>query len=316
MELSLFYRVFWVFAVQEREEAVKHRTELQSRDFVGRSIAGHERRLSGHSAKETPGPGKKLARLAVLDAGLSQPVLSRVEDAGEPGYQFAGPVRVHAWSFDKNKIGRTEEIDADSQKNNLDKVAEQHVGGEDESPSEFERDGDDEHVHQIEGVAHASGERDPLGAEDLTRNRSAEGCKVGKEDEWRQEKRNLFAGDGEDGDPDDDADEIPPATDLRLGAGGANVGQQKTNHEELQLAGQVPGGLAVRGGLKDDAGEDERNHDTATNDCGRNHVEAAKQRREYIELHLHFEAPGYEVDRNEGEKVVQIDDVSEQRQDQ
>ena len=55
MELSLFYRVLRVFAVQEREEAVKDRTALQSGDFVDRLIAGHERRLRGHSAKATPG---------------------------------------------------------------------------------------------------------------------------------------------------------------------------------------------------------------------------------------------------------------------
>src|ERR1700753_1206242 len=68
------------------------------------------------------------------------------------------PAGVHAWAFDQNEVRRTEEINARSQEEELNKITQRQAGLRDEAASESESSGDDQHVHQVEGVAHASGE--------------------------------------------------------------------------------------------------------------------------------------------------------------
>lgn len=235
---------------------------------------------------------------------------------GELCEELAGPVRVHARSLDEDEVRRAKEIDTGAEQDELDEVAKRQAGGRDEAASEAGGGGDDEHVHEVEGVAHASSESDPRSAEYLASDGAVEGREVGEKDEGWQNVVEIVGWDDKDRDPYDRTDKIPPAAGSRFSARGAEIGQEESDKKVLKLAGQVPGCQALEIDADQGAGKDHRDDDAATKSGGTDGVEEPEQRREDVELYLDLQTPGNEVEGLSRHKVSQIDDVRQERRDQ
>jgi hypothetical protein len=93
--------------------------------------------------------------------------MTRTAYARELCGELVGPFGVHARPLDEDEVGSAEEIDTRSEEDGLNEKAERETGQDEEVSSEFERNGDDQHVHEVKGVAHATGEGDPGNTENL-----------------------------------------------------------------------------------------------------------------------------------------------------
>jgi hypothetical protein len=109
----------------------------------------------------------------------------------EASGQLPGPVGVHAWPLDENKVSRTEAKDADPKRNNLEEKAYRDAGRNNKTAGDLEGRRDDENVHEVEGVAHTASESDPSGLEETPGDGAIEGGKISWEHEKRKRKRDI-----------------------------------------------------------------------------------------------------------------------------
>ena len=133
----------------------------------------------------------------------------------EASGQLPGPVGVHAWPFDENKVGRTEEKDADPKGDNLEEKAYRDAGRNNQTAGDLEGHRDDEYVHEVEGVAHTASESDPSGLEETPGDGAIERRKIGWEHEKGEGKRDVPVRNRKDCNPGDKTDDIPPRLDGR-----------------------------------------------------------------------------------------------------